>query len=173
MMHKDSTHQQPRLARCTSMTQRRHLGTKGNRDRCNRFITHQPNLNEIKHHQDELSGTNSYSISPANFNPHCSKWGVTKGFLGPLYEQPIFRKMRWRTSIGEQRDFAFLKNLIHCKFGQGPPPHSQRQINQSNAPLSHPDTRRRFTIQTPSNGIQSPSLKRLSNIILSPLPLEC
>jgi hypothetical protein len=108
MMHKDSTCRQPRLARYTSMTRWQHLGTK-NRNRTRRFIEQQPNLNDIKNHQDQMSTTNAYSISAADFHEYCSKWGEAKEILGPLYEQPIFQKARWRTSIGNQRNFAFRK----------------------------------------------------------------
>ena len=46
--------------------------------------------------------------------------GETMNVLGPLYENAIFRRIRWRTSIGKQRDFSLLGNLIRRKFGSNP-----------------------------------------------------
>lgn len=102
------------------MTTRRHLCTKVKKSRANRFIKHQQNADEIKESQDKLSRTNAYSISSADFRNYCSIWGVAKSILGPLYEQPIYRKMRWRASIGNQRDFTHLGNQIRKKFGENP-----------------------------------------------------
>jgi hypothetical protein len=120
MMHKDSTPDNPRLARYTSMTRRRHLGTNIERDRIERFIKQQNNVDEIRLHHENLSYTNSHSISSADYDIYCSRRGEAKQTLGPMYEQLIFRKMRWRTSIGKQRDMMFLSNLIRRKFGQQP-----------------------------------------------------
>lgn len=102
------------------MTRRRHLGTNITRDRTKRFIKHRHNVDEIKVAQDNMSLTNSYSISSADFDNYCSVRGEAKTILGPLYENSIFRKMRWRTSIGKQRDMSFLRNLMHRKFGSNP-----------------------------------------------------
>ena len=120
MMHKQSTRDKPRIGRYTSMTRRRHLGTNIMRDRSERFIKHRHNVDEIRAAQDNLSQTNSYSISSADFNNYCSVRGEAKTILGPLYENSIFRKIRWRTSIGKQRDMSFLGNLICRKFGPNP-----------------------------------------------------
>jgi len=118
MMHKDSNRNTPRYARYTSMTRRRHLGTNIMRDRTERYIKHPLNVDEIRLRHDNLSHTNSHSISSTDFDNYCSVCGEAKQILGPMYEQPIFRKMRWRSSIGKQRDTMFLNNLICRKFGQ-------------------------------------------------------
>jgi len=120
MMHKASNRDAPCLARYTSMTRRRHLGTNLTRDRTKRYIKHQHNVDDIRLRLDNLSHTNSHSISSADFDNYCSVRGEAKQILGPMYEQPIFRKMRWRTSIGKQRDMTFLNNLIRRKFGPQP-----------------------------------------------------
>src|SRR5271170_3126870 len=117
MMHKDSTHDNPRLARYTSMTRRRHLGTNITRDHTERYIKHQHNFDEIRLRNDNLSHTNSHSISSVDFDNYCAVRGEVKQILGPMYEQSIFRKMRLRSSIGKQRDMMFLSNLIRRKFG--------------------------------------------------------
>jgi len=46
--------------------------------------------------------------------------GETENVLGPLYENSVFRRIRWWTSIGKQRDFSLLGNLIRCEFGSNP-----------------------------------------------------
>jgi len=115
MMHKASNRDAPCLARYTSMTRRRHLETNLSRDRTDRYIKNQHNVEDIRLRLDNLSHTNSHSISSADFDNYCSVRGEAKQILGPMYEQPIFRKMRWRTSIGKQRDMTFLNNLIRRK----------------------------------------------------------
>jgi hypothetical protein len=120
MMGQNSTRESPSILRHTSMTRRRHLCTKVNMVRAKRFVKHQPNANEIKENHDNLSRTNAYSISSADFRKYCSVRDVAKNTLGPLYEQPIYRKMRWRTSIGSQRDFTHLGNQIRKKVGKNP-----------------------------------------------------
>jgi hypothetical protein len=120
MMGQNSTRENPSILRHTSMTRRRYLCTKVNKSRAKRFVKHQPNADEIKEHQDNLSHTNAYSISSADFQTYCSVRGVAKNILGPLYEQPVWRKMRWRASIGNQRDFTHLGNQIRKKFGNNP-----------------------------------------------------
>jgi len=112
MMHKASNRDAPCLARYTSMTRRRHLETNLTRDRTERYIKHQHNVEDIRLRLDNLSHTNSHSISSADFDNYCSVRGEAKQILGPMYEQPIFRKMRWRTSIGKQRDMTFLNHLL-------------------------------------------------------------
>jgi hypothetical protein len=47
-------------------------------------------------------------------------YSVAEEYLGPLYESIFFRKMRWRRSIGNQRDIATLGNLIRQRFGPNP-----------------------------------------------------
>src|SRR5579859_7575897 len=51
-----------------------------------------------------------------DFDRYVSVRGEVVNILSPLYENPIFRKIRWRTSIGKQRDFSLLGNLICSKF---------------------------------------------------------
>src|SRR5579859_3742790 len=51
-----------------------------------------------------------------DFDRYVSVRGEVINVLSPLYENPIFRKIRWRTSIGKQRDFSLLGNLIRRKF---------------------------------------------------------
>jgi len=102
MMHKDSNRNTPRYARYTSMTRHRHLGTNIMRDRTERYIKHPLNVDEIRLRHDNLSHTNSHSISSTDFDNYCSVCGEAKQILGPMYEQPIFPKIRWRTSIGKQ-----------------------------------------------------------------------
>src|SRR5579859_18015 len=55
-----------------------------------------------------------------DFDHYVSIRGETTNVRGPLYENTIFRRIRWRTSIGKQRDFSLLGNLIHRKFGSNP-----------------------------------------------------
>ena len=120
MMHDSSAKQFPRLLRYTSMTRRRHLGAHIYRDREKRFIKHHPQFNQIIAAQNNLLTTDSRTLSPAFFEDYVSTRSVAKEYLGPLYESSIFRKMRWRRSIGSQRDFAQLGNLIREKFGPNP-----------------------------------------------------
>src|SRR5579859_2746142 len=44
----------------------------------------------------------------------------TAKVLSPLYENAIFRRIRWWTSIRKQRDFSLLGNLTRRKFGSNP-----------------------------------------------------
>jgi hypothetical protein len=67
MMHEKSSRDDPRLARYTSMTRRRHLGTNITRDRTERFIKHSHNVVQIQLAQTSLTHTNSYLISSADF----------------------------------------------------------------------------------------------------------
>src|ERR1700733_12277231 len=60
--------------------------------------------------------TNAHSTSTTDFDQYVSVRGEVVNVLGPLYENPVFRKIRWRTSIGKQRDFSLLGNLIRRKF---------------------------------------------------------
>jgi len=120
MMHEKISRDNPRLARYTSMTRRRHLGTNITRDRTERFIKYSHKVIEIQLAQTSLSHTNSCSISSADFDNYCAIRGEGKTQLSPLYEHGIFRKMRWRTSVGKQRDMAFLGKLIRRKFGRNP-----------------------------------------------------
>src|SRR5579859_2150749 len=55
-------------------------------------------------------------MSTMDFDRYVSVPGEVVNVLGPLYENPIFRKIRWRTSIRKQRDFSLLGNLIRRKF---------------------------------------------------------
>jgi len=120
MMHKDSLRSSPRILRYTSMSRRRHLGTKINRDREQRFIKRQPNAADIKTAKEQLSRTKCQTISPMEFQAYVSQRSEAKEILGPLYEDVFFRKNRWRSSIGNQRDKALLGNLIRRKFGPNP-----------------------------------------------------
>jgi len=76
MMHKQSTRDNPRIARYTSMTRRRHLGTNIMHDCSERFIKHRHNVDEIRAAQDNLSQTNLYSISSTDFDKLllCTGW---------------------------------------------------------------------------------------------------
>jgi hypothetical protein len=100
----------------TSMSRRRHLGTNIARDRMERFIKHQDNVDEIRAAEQRLTETNTRSTSTTDFDTYVSVRGEVVNVLGPLYENPIFRKIRWRTSIGKQRDLSLLGNLIRRKF---------------------------------------------------------
>ena len=100
MMHKDSTKQIPQLLRYTSMTRRRHLGTHINHDREKRYIRNHPQSAQIIAARNDLSTTNARALSPAVFEDYVSTRSVAKEHLGPLYESSLFRKMRWRTALG-------------------------------------------------------------------------
>ena len=116
MMHINSSRNNRRILRYTSMSRRRHLGTNIARDRRERFINHRDNTDEIRAAEQLLTQTNSYSISTTDFDHYISIRGEIMNILGPLYENAIFRRTRWRTSIGKQRDFSLLGNLIRRKF---------------------------------------------------------
>src|SRR5438045_9584832 len=98
------------------MTRCRHLGAHIYRDREKRFIKHHPQFNQIIAAQNNLLTTDSRTLSPAFFEDYVSTRSVAKEYLGPLYESSIFIKMRWRRSIGSQREFTQLGNLIREKF---------------------------------------------------------
>ena len=102
------------------MSRRRHLGTNIARDRGERFINHCDNPDEIRAVEQRLIQTNSHSTSATDFDHYVSIQGETMNVLGPLYENAIFRRIRWQTSIGKQRDFSLLGNLIRRKFGSDP-----------------------------------------------------
>ena len=102
------------------MTRRRHLGSHINRDREKRYIKNHPQSAQIIAAQNELSTTNSRALSPAVFEDYVSSRSVAKEYLGPLYESSLFRKMRWRTAVGNQRDGVKLGNVIRRKFGSDP-----------------------------------------------------
>jgi hypothetical protein len=87
MMHKDSNRTTPHYACYTSMTRQRHLGTNITRDCTERYIKHQHNADEIRLRHDNLSHTNSHSISSADFDIYCSIRGEAKQILGPMYEK--------------------------------------------------------------------------------------
>src|SRR5579859_6658760 len=55
-------------------------------------------------------------MSTMDFDRYDSVQGEVINVLGPLCENPIYRKIRWRTSIGKQRDFSLLGNLMRRKF---------------------------------------------------------
>jgi len=120
MMHHSSTKEFPHLFRYTSMTRRRHLGTHVNCDREARYIKNHPQSAEIINAQNTFSTTNSRDVSPEIFEDYIRTRSVAKEVLGPLYENGLFRKMRWRSTIGNQRDQAKLGNLIRQKFGPNP-----------------------------------------------------
>src|SRR5579859_4217159 len=103
-----------------SMSRCRHLGTNIARDRRESFIKHQDNVDKIQAVEQRLTQTNSHSTSTMDFDHYVSVRGKTANVLGPLYENAIFRRIRWQTSIGKQRDFSLLGNLICCKFGSNP-----------------------------------------------------
>jgi hypothetical protein len=63
-----------------------------------------------------MTQTNTHSTSTTDFDQYISVRGEVVNVLGPLYENPMFRKIRWRTSIGKQRDFSLLGNLLRRKF---------------------------------------------------------
>jgi hypothetical protein len=119
-MHYNSSRSNRRILRYTSMSRRRHLGTIIARDKRERFINHRDNTDEIRAAEHRLTQTNSYSTSTTDFDHYVSVRGETANVLGPLYENAIFRRIRWRTSIGKQRDFSLLGNLIRRKFGSNP-----------------------------------------------------
>jgi len=85
-------------------------------DRRERFIKHQDNVNEIRAVEQHLTQTNTHSTSTMDFDRYVSIRGEVVNVFGTLYENPIFRKIRWRTLIGKQRDFSLLGNLIRRKF---------------------------------------------------------
>jgi len=115
-MHINSSRNNRQILRYTSMSRRRHLGTNIARDRRERFIKHRNNVDEIRAAEQRLTQTNAHSTSTTDFDRYVSIRGEVVNVLGPLYENPIFRKIRWRTSIGKQRDFSLLGNLIRRKF---------------------------------------------------------
>src|SRR5579859_5709011 len=109
------------------MSHHRHLGTNIALDRRERFIKHRDNTDEILAAEQRLTQTNSQSTSITDFDHYLSiwgetvsVWGETVNVLSPLYENNIFQRIRWRTSIGQQRDFSLLGNLIRHKFGSNP-----------------------------------------------------
>src|SRR5579859_7402300 len=103
-----------------SMSRHRHLGTNIAHDRRERFIKHQDNIDQIQAAEQRLTQTNSHSTSTMDFDHYVSVRGETANVLGPLYENSVFRRIRWWTSIGKQRDFSLLGNLISCEFGSNP-----------------------------------------------------
>ena len=74
----------------------------------------------IKTNADKFSRTNSHTISPMEFREYVSQGSEANTILGPLYDDLFFRKNRWRSSIGNQRDKALLGNLIRRQFGPNP-----------------------------------------------------
>ena len=115
-MHINSSRNNRRILRYTSMSRCRHLGSNIARDRRERFIKHRDNVDDIRTGQQRLTQTNTHSTSTMDFDQYVSVRGEVVNVLGPLYENPIFRKIRWRTSIGKQRDFSLLGSLIRRKF---------------------------------------------------------
>src|SRR5204863_1888624 len=120
MMHINSSRNNRQILRYMSMSRRRHLGTNIARDRRERFIKHRNNVDEIRAAEQRLTQTNTHSTSTTDFDRYVSIRGEVVNVLGPLYENSIFRKIRWRTSIGKQRDFSLLGNLIRRKFVSDP-----------------------------------------------------
>src|SRR5579859_7453291 len=119
-MHINSSRNNRQILRYMSMSRRQHLGTNIAGDRRERFIKHQDNIDEIRAAEQRLTQTNSHSTSTRDFDHYVSVQGETTNVLGPLYENTIFRRIRWRTLIGKQRDFSLLGNLICRKFGSNP-----------------------------------------------------
>ena len=115
-MHINSSRNNRQILRYMSMSRRRHLGTNIACDRRERFIKHRNNVDEIQAAEQCLTQTNTHSTSTTDFDRYVSIWGEVVNVLGPLYENPIFRKIRWRPCIGKQRDFSLLGNLIRRKF---------------------------------------------------------
>jgi hypothetical protein len=115
-MHINSSRNNRRILRYTSMSRRQHLGSNIARDRRERFIKHRDNVDDIRTGEQRLTQTNTHSTSTTDFDQYVSVRGEVVNVLGPLYENPIFRKIRWRTSIGKQRDFSLLGSLIRRKF---------------------------------------------------------
>src|SRR5579859_6844018 len=119
-MHINSSRNNQQILHYTSMSRRRHLGTNIASDRRERFIKHQDNVDEIRAVEQQLTQTNSHSTSTTDFDHYVSVRGKTMNVLGPLSENAIFRRIRWWTSIGKQRDFSLLGNLVCHKFGSNP-----------------------------------------------------
>src|SRR5579859_5885980 len=115
-MHINSSRNNQQILHYMSISCRRHLGTNIALDRRERFIKHQDNIDEIRAAKQRLTQTNTYSTSTMDFDRYVSVRGEVINVLGPLYENLIFRKIRCRTSIGKQRDFLLLGNLIRRKF---------------------------------------------------------
>src|SRR5579859_1391654 len=115
-MHINSSQNNRQILRYTSMSHCRHLGMNITCDQRERFIKHQDNVDEIRAAEQCLTQTNTHSTSTTDFNQYVSTWGEVVNVLGPLYKNPIFRKIRWRSSIGKQTDFSLLGNLIGRKF---------------------------------------------------------
>src|SRR5579859_8133670 len=103
-----------------SMSHHRHLGTNIACDQRERFIKHQDNVDEVQAAEQRLTQTNSHSTSTTDFDHYVSVRGEIANVLGPLYENAIFQRIQWWTSIGKQRDFSLLGNLIRRKFGSNP-----------------------------------------------------
>jgi hypothetical protein len=101
------------------MSRRHHLNTQMNRDRPKRFIKRQANAA----YQDNCR------LILADKQPYDLSNGIQRGrlqgseantILGPLYDDILSKKNRWRSSIGNQRDKTLLRNLIRRQFGPNP-----------------------------------------------------
>ena len=118
-MHERSRPNAACILRYTSMSRRHHLNTQMNRDRPKRFIKRQANAA----YQDNCR------LILADKQPYDLSNGIQRGrlqgseantILGPLYDDILSKKNRWRSSIGNQRDKTLLRNLIRRQFGPNP-----------------------------------------------------
>src|SRR5579859_8095463 len=93
-MHINSSRNNPQILHYMSMSCRRHLGTNIVRDRRERFVKHQDNVDEIRAAEQRLTQTNSHSPPPLDFDDYLSVQGETANVLGPLHENAIFRRIQ-------------------------------------------------------------------------------
>src|SRR5579859_3802772 len=85
-IHINSSRNNRRILHYTSMSRCRHLGTNIARDRRERFIKHQDNVDEIRAAEQRLTQTNLHSTSTTDFDHYVSIQGEAMNVLGPLYE---------------------------------------------------------------------------------------
>src|SRR5579859_3017853 len=110
-------------------------------------------------------------MSTMDFDRYVSIWGEVGNVLGPLYGNPIFQKIRWRTSIGKQRDFSLLGNLIRQKFSSnsGNPlivmgDKSVQTVTHFHTPTQGP--RGQITVSTASTRVSCPLVGRVSYVFI-------
>ena len=74
-MRINSSQNNRRILRYTSMSRRRHLGMRIAHDRRERFIKHQDNVDEIRAAEQRLTQTTTHSMSTMDFDRYVSIWG--------------------------------------------------------------------------------------------------
>src|SRR5579859_2218764 len=165
-MHINSSRNSWQILRYMSMSRRRHLGMNIVRDRRERFIKHQDNVDEIRAVEQRLTQTNSHSTSTMDFDRYMSVRGETANVLGPLYENAIFRRVQCWTSIGKQRNFSLLGNLIRCKFGSNPLIIVRDKVCANCRSLPRTNPRDRVMVSIISTWVLRPLVGRVSYIFI-------